>query len=268
VTIGTFNGVELYHESAGTGDPVVLVHGSWGDATGWMFMVPALAEAYQVVTYDRRGHSRSEQPGDGLREDDVDDLAALIEGLGLAPAHVVGNSMGASIALRLAAKRPELVRSLHAHEPPLFALLAGGPHEAHLEELGRLVGAVVELLAAGDDAAGAKLFMETVAFDPGAWDAFPPEVQQINVTNAHTFLDESKDAGLLGIDLDSLAAYTGLCLLTSGGDTKPFYVPVVDMIASAIPQAERAVMPGTGHVPQVTHPELLVSTLRPFLDKA
>ena len=69
------NGVELYYETTGTGGCVVLTHGSWTDGTGWDRVVPGLAERYQVVVWDRRGHSRG-QAGDrpGSRAEDAADL--------------------------------------------------------------------------------------------------------------------------------------------------------------------------------------------------
>ena len=85
----TINGAELYCEMSGDGDPLVLVHGGWIDATSWDLVVPAFAEHYRVLTYDRRGHSRSRRPPAGSRRDDEDDLIALLETLDLAPAHLV-----------------------------------------------------------------------------------------------------------------------------------------------------------------------------------
>jgi pimeloyl-ACP methyl ester carboxylesterase len=125
MSISVINGVKLCWELSGqTGDPLVLVHGSWGDHLGWGQIVPLLARSFRVLTYDRRGHSQSERPaGQGRIGEDVADLAALIEHLGLEPAHILGNSFGASITLRLAAERPDLFRSLLAHEPPLFGVI-------------------------------------------------------------------------------------------------------------------------------------------------
>lgn len=90
------NSVELYWELNGqTGDPLVLVHGSWSDHHGWDLIVPTLARSFRVLTYDRRGHSQSARPaGQGSIGEDVDDLCALIEYLGLAPTHILGNSFG------------------------------------------------------------------------------------------------------------------------------------------------------------------------------
>lgn len=88
------NGVDLFYEVVGEGEPLVLVHGSWVDHETWQRVVPRLAQSFRVLVYDRRGHSRSERPpGRRSRRQDEDDLAALIEMLG-APAHVAGNSSG------------------------------------------------------------------------------------------------------------------------------------------------------------------------------
>src|SRR5436309_6206757 len=145
------NGVELYYELSGSGEPLVLVHGSWGDHHNWDPVVPALADWFRVLAYDRRGRSASERPaGQGSVFEDADDLAQLIDELGLAPAHVAGNSFGAVIVLRAATRRPEVFRSLMAHEPPLFPLLAGTELEPAMAEVQQRVGAVAELLEGGD----------------------------------------------------------------------------------------------------------------------
>src|SRR5262249_47737639 len=106
------NGVRLFYELNGTGKtPIVLVHGSWASHHDWDLVVPRLAESFRVIPYDRRGHSQSERPSaQGSIREDVADLAALIEHLGLGPARVAGNSFGASITLRLAGERPDLLR--------------------------------------------------------------------------------------------------------------------------------------------------------------
>jgi len=125
-----------------------MVHGSWGDHHNWDLVAPRLAETHTVLTYDRRGHSQSQRlTSQGSVHDDVADLAALIEQAGIAPAHVVGNSFGASICLRLAAERPELIRSLIVHEPPLVGLIAEDPAMASiLQVFGERIGGVVETL--------------------------------------------------------------------------------------------------------------------------
>src|SRR5262249_29959817 len=120
------NGVRIRYEDTGTSRPsLALVHGSWTSHHNWDLVSPGLAESFRVVRYDRRGHSESERPrGQGSIHEDVADLAALIEHLGLAPAYVVGNSWGSIITLRLAISRPELVRAIACHAPPRVELIA------------------------------------------------------------------------------------------------------------------------------------------------
>jgi pimeloyl-ACP methyl ester carboxylesterase len=260
------NGVELFYELSGSGDPLVLVHGSWGDHHNWDPVLGVLAESLRVLTYDRRGHSASERPaGQGSVFEDADDLAALIEELGLAPAHVAGNSFGAVVVLRAATRRPQVFRSLIAHEPPAFALLAGTDFEPALQEVQRRGGAVVGLLEQGDDEGAARLFVDTLAFGPNAWDTqLTPEMREVFVANAPTWLDETRDPDSAQLDLDGLAGFDKPALLTSGTESAPFFGPVVDIVASRIPRAERITIDGADHVPHISVPERYVELVTAF----
>ena len=191
----TVNGARIHYQRLGAGDvPVVLVHGSWDSHDDWQGVVPGLAKSFDVVAYDRRGHSRSERPpGPATVHDHVDDLAELIERLGLKRAWVVGNSFGGSIALRLAAKHPALLRGVIAHEPPLMALIGGDPRLASLaEEENEVMAIVADSIAAGNHAGGAEQFIEHV-LGPGGWTELSPEYRSTFIENAPTFLDEWRD---------------------------------------------------------------------------
>ena len=255
--IEVVNGVRLRYEVAGSGEPLVLVHGSWGDHHNWDALAPLLTDRFEVLTYDRRGHSDSETPaGQGSVKDDAADLAALIELLGHGPAHVVGNSFGGAISLRCAARNPELVRTLTVHEPPLLMLLADDPVTAPVvEAVGQRIGAVVELLTTGENAKGAEQFVEQIALGPGEWANLPPEAQQTFIGNATTWLDEANDPDALTIDLASLSDYTGPALLTQGSESPPFFALVLDKIAATLAQAQRLTIEGAAHVPHMSHPQ-------------
>jgi pimeloyl-ACP methyl ester carboxylesterase len=259
------HGVRLLVQEAGSGEPLVLVHGSWGDRRVWAFVEDDLARSFRVVSYDRRGHSDSEDgPGPGSRRDDEDDLAALIERLGLAPAHLAGNSFGASIALGLAARRPELVRSLCGHEPPLIALAADDPA---VRALGDGVGAVVALIDRGEEEAAARLFAEQVA-GRGAWELTPPDDRVRMIANAGTLADEQRDPGWATIDLDALAALARPVLLTHGDQSPPFFAAIISRLASAVEHAEVRTLTGAGHEPHMTHPAEWVAVVKEFAGRA
>ena len=122
-------GAALYTEVRGTGPLLLLVVGGNGDPTVFDPLAAMLASRWTVLTWVRRGFVRSpveEGPAGRVDEDkvgvDADDAAALIERHG-GPAVVLGSSSGAIVALELLVRRPDLVRTVVAHEPPLFPLL-------------------------------------------------------------------------------------------------------------------------------------------------
>lgn len=127
-------GATLRYEVRGSGPVLLLICGGIYDAAGFDGLAEALAGDRTVVTYDRRGNSRS--PLDGPPavqsvEEHADDAYRILGAVGVAedePAEVFGNSSGALIALELAARHPELVRSVVAHEPPAFELLSDATH--------------------------------------------------------------------------------------------------------------------------------------------
>src|SRR5262245_15270738 len=127
-------GANLYHEVRGSGPVLLLICGGVYDAAGYAGLAQRLADRYTVVTYDRRGNSRS--PLDGPPEHQSievhgDDAHRVLSAVGVTadePAYVFGNSSGAMIGLELAARHPEQVRTLVAHEPPIFEMLPDRDH--------------------------------------------------------------------------------------------------------------------------------------------
>jgi pimeloyl-ACP methyl ester carboxylesterase len=261
--ITVVNGVHLYWEEHGAGPPVVLVHGSWGDHRNWDPVVSGLARAFRPLTYDRRGHSASERPaGQGSIDEDVMDLALLMAARQLAPAHVVGNSFGGSVVLKLALARPDLFASLTVHEPPLVGLLGDDPG---LPALQQRMEAVIATLRSGDAAAGARQFVETVALGPGMWDALPSEMQQVFVFNAPTWVDEMMEPGAFWLDVGRLAAFDRPALITGGDQSPPFFGAILGTIGDALPHARRHTFHGAGHVPHLTHADDFVRVVGGFI---
>ncbi len=109
------NGINLYFETLGTGRPLILLHGGLGSGEMFGPILPTLAEHHQVIAVDLQGHGRT---ADIDRPIDVelmaDDIAALIDHLGLEKPDVVGYSLGGGVALYTAAKYPAKVRRLVA----------------------------------------------------------------------------------------------------------------------------------------------------------
>ncbi len=261
------NEVNLNYELKGDhGDPIVLIHGSWGDHANWDLAVPGLSKSFRVLAYDRRGHSLSEKVAtQGSADEDALDCSAMLAQLNLAPAHVVGNSFGATIALKLAAREPSIFRSLTVHEPPLFRLLVDDPSTAPLLNEGRnRAEAVVKLLEMGDRRGGARLFIETLAMGPGEWDKLPPRLRETFITNADTWLDETRDPMGLNVDLKALSQFGKPAMLTYGGKSPPFFRPIIAKLANAMPSSRVESYPNDGHAPHISNPGEFVRRVTTF----
>ena len=251
-------GVDLHVESSGTGSPVVFVHGSWGNASSWEPLLGHLPAGHRLIRYDRRGHSRSATPpGQGSVRDDVADLAGIVREIAGQPAHIVGNSFGATIALRFAGAHPELVRTLAAHEPDAWSV---APDHPAVVAVRQIEDPVVDLLARGDLEGGTRLFIETI-FGRGAWEGLPDERRQTFLDNAPTFLDEMRDDEAFDLDLEALQRCRAPILVTSGGEGDPGFAVVVDAIAAGAPNVRTERIPGAGHLPYLTHPADYASLL-------
>ena len=253
--------VALHRVAAGgSGEPVVLVHGSWSDHTTWIAVQPLLAAGHRTVAYDRRGHSRS-GPADGLgsRRVHEDDLVALIVELGLGPVHLVGNSFGGSLALGVAARRPDLVRSVAAHEPPLVDVAREDPAlTAVLAPVLDVAADVERMLRSGDAAGAARRFVEDAVLGPGAWAMLPPPLRDAMVANGPTFL-EMVDGGAWGAVPQVPPSVP--VLLTTGSDSPGWLPALTQAVAARHPHAVTHVFHGAGHVPQATHPDRFAASV-------
>jgi pimeloyl-ACP methyl ester carboxylesterase len=263
------NDVELYCELSGAGDPLVLVHGGWSDHDNWLPVAGELAQSFRVVAYDRRGHGQSERGDQGSRRDQEDDLAALIEALDCEPAHIVGTSFGASIAIGLATRRPELVRSLIAHEPPLMSVVAGDPEvQPLLADVQATIQAVLARLSRGDVAGGARQFVEEVALGPGAWEQLPEPLRATMLDCAPAFVAEQRDPGWASVDLTALARVDCPVLLTQGDQSPAWFREIVARLAPEIDGVEVATYQGGGHAPHLTHPSDYLAATTAFLARS
>lgn len=114
--------VRLHVTRGGAGSPVLLLHGVTDAGTTWQVVADSLAASHDVVILDQRGHGKSSAPPTGYAiADFVADAAGVITALNIAPAAVVGHSLGGLIALYLAATHPYLVSRLVVEDPPLLA---------------------------------------------------------------------------------------------------------------------------------------------------
>ncbi len=105
--------IEVNYEEAGTGFPLVLVHGLNGDLTGWALVMPEFAEQYRTLALDMRGHGGTSKPDHPYSiKGFAEDLLEFLRKKQIPKAHLLGLSMGGAIAQQFALDHPEMIRSL------------------------------------------------------------------------------------------------------------------------------------------------------------
>ena len=261
-------GGSIHYEVAGSsGDPTVLVHGSWVDGRTWGRLLPLLAPALSMVAYDRRGHGESTGPPRAHPvRDDAEDLARLLEGVDQYPAHVIAHSYGGAVAFRLALDRPEMVRSLAVHEPPFLGLV---DRPGELAEAAAVVAPEIERLRqrvrAGDREGAAHAFLERFGVTPGAWERLAPSVRAGWVRNADRWAEEFGDPQARGPTRAELAELDLPVLVTTGDASPGILRGIAEELGRALRNATVRTLPGAGHVPHLTHPEAYAGALVTFL---
>jgi pimeloyl-ACP methyl ester carboxylesterase len=107
------NGIEIFYEETGIGEPLLLIAGFACDHTNWSKMIPLLASQYRVIAFDNRGVGQTSAPDApySIRQM-AQDAASLLDAIGLTSVHVAGHSMGGQIAQELALAHPQRVRTL------------------------------------------------------------------------------------------------------------------------------------------------------------
>ncbi len=259
---------ELFYERHGTrGDPAVLVHGSWVDHHSWDAVAAPFGKSLELLVYDRRGHGESSGP---VRRrpvrDDAADLAALLEAIDLYPVHVVAHSYGGAVAFRLAADRPEMVRSLVVHEPSFVGLLADDPATAVESE--RLKSRILELQAlvrAGNVEEAARGFYEGFGNGEGGWERLRPDLRTGFVRYAVRWCEEFDDPEATSPARDALGDLLVPVLLTSGQLSSPFARRVNQALGGRLRNVTLRALPDVGHVPHVTRPFQYVGLVTDFL---
>ncbi|MGW6706656.1 alpha/beta fold hydrolase [Streptomyces sp. NPDC054956] len=250
-------GVEVAYARAGQGPPLVLVHGAGWDGRMWQPQLSDLADEFTVVAWDEPGAGRScDLPAGFGLADFAHCLAAVIEALGLGPAHVAGLSWGGTVVLELYRHHPGLVRTLI-----LADTYAGWKGSLPPEEVAARVEGTERMLAAPRE-----------RFDPAVPGLFAgdPPAAFVPLLGA---MDEDVRPETLGAELflmaetdqrDLLPTITVPTLLLWGELDVRSPLSVAHAFEDAIADTELVVLPGAGHVSNLEAPERFNHAVRAF----
>ena len=254
----------------GAGVPLLLLHGFMGRGSSWGAHAAALAREFRVVVVDLPGHGRSETPSDPARasvERSADDLAELLARVGCAPAHVLGYSLGARIALRLAATHPAVVRRLVLESPS-----AGIASET--ERAAR---------RAADAERAARLERDGIEAFVAEWEREPvlASLRDLPAARAERLRAErrrNRPAGLAASlrgagqgSMEPLHARLGAIrapTLVIAGALDTTGRARAESVAAGIPRAKLEMIAGAGHRPDLESPAVFRSLVMSFLKES
>ena len=266
---------EVASVSEGSGPPLVIVHGAWGDLRSFSRAAPILAERSTVTRVSLRLHwpnswpaSEQEAYDSYLFETHAADLAALIEKSGRYPVDLLGHSYGGVVAVVLARSRPDLVRRLILVEPSLYGLLRGQADGEKFiaDEMKWRDGLLARIRSGEDPHAMMRGWYDDIL--PGTFDAFPEWRRQIVTANArtmgpvltHNWVDfpfRCQDAATLWMPV----------LIIEGAKTDADMREIDSVLAGFLPNAQRVVLPNSKHTIQYDAPEAMAHAVVEFLTR-
>ncbi len=255
------NGTSLYYERRGDGPPLLFIVGAGGDAADFAGVAALLADEFTTITYDRRGYARSPWPEGATWtwvDQQADDAAALLNALGLAPAAVYGNSIGALTGLSLLLHHPEVVTKVMLHEPPL---LAGLPDPT--EGMAHLRRVVSEGKATGGLRGGREAFLRA-GMGEANYAALPEDQRERLLAGASTFLVHEFDRYEWYRPSDEeMAAVSRPVVLLAGKESAPFFRPAAEWLAARL--GTEVISLGGAHTPQRDRPQEVADAIRRYV---
>ena len=267
------NDLKLHYWQSGQGPDLVLVHGLGGNLAGWhLTMVPELQREYRVLTYDLRGHGRSDAPPAGYTTGDmVQDLHGLLDALDIEKAAFVGHSWGADIVLHFALLHPERVSELVVVEGALLAPLASRYRRPDWDGWPYVTGTIEQLLGrpipeenrCDLDYLLRQLIEIPILYGPAQGRPRDEEII-FRVLDVLRPMWEGREAdGNMGVASLSRIEHPSLLIYESNS----VFLEAHRELSERLPAATSAMLPGgkLKHFTSLEHPDLILSNTRSFL---
>lgn len=265
------DGVKLYYEDTGQGEPVLFVHEFSGDYRSWEPQVRYLSRKYRCVTFNARGYPPSDVPRDPASYSQpraVEDIVAIMDHLDIERAHIVGISMGGFSTLHLGLGHPERAISLVVTACGYGVTPQPGGYgkwqaEADAFAVAMEQGDVDENWRTHAHAPGRAPFKLK---DPRGWEEFYAQLSDHPpAAAAHTLRGVQKDRpNLYELD-DELRKLTVPTLIVNGDEDEPCLEPGI-FLKRTIPSAALCVLPKTGHTVNLEEPAFFNRLIEDFFD--
>jgi pimeloyl-ACP methyl ester carboxylesterase len=243
------DGLRIWYEDHGKGPAVLLTHGYSATSRMWTPQVRRLAERFRLITWDLRGHGRSDSPDDPsayCEKRCLDDMGAILDACGVERAAIGGLSLGGYLSLAFHLEHSARVRAL--------LLFDTGPGYRN-EEGRRRWNALAESYARGFEDRG------LTALGPGAEVRASEHRSARGLALAARGTLVQRDARVI----DSLPEIRVPTLVLWGARDEAFFKPS-EYMAAKIPEARRVILPGAGHAANLDQPEAFNAAVSEFLD--
>ena len=253
--------IALNYVEQGRGPAVIFVHGTPADHRIWDAQREVVSEHHRYLAIDQRYFGTSRWPDDGRNYSlatHVSDLAAFIERLAVSPAHVVGASYGGAVALVLAVKRPELVRSLFLYEPALVSVVSDPAVRLELAEERQ----EITTMQTDDPEQQVRIFAEWANNQPGQFDTWPlTTLHQMMFENARTLALLRAAPPPPPVSCQDLSAIGVPVCVLRGENTRKFYTIIAQQVHDCIPNSRLIVIPRGRHVGYIENPSAFNAAL-------
>jgi pimeloyl-ACP methyl ester carboxylesterase len=253
------DGVKLYYEEVGSGTPVVFVHEFAGDHRSWEPQLRYFARCYRCIVFNARGYPPSDVPQDREKysQDNArDDIRAILDGLAIARAHIVGLSMGGFATLHFGLQYPERALSL------VVAGCGYGAQPGKREQFQREVEGTAETIAIQGMAKAAEGYARgptRVQFqnkDPRGWAEFAAQLAEHSATGSSlTMLGVQRRRPSLYDLVDRMQRLTVPTLIVTGDEDEACLEPGL-LMKRSIRTAGLVVIPNSGHTINLEEPAL------------
>ena len=245
----------------------LAIHCTLGHSGAWRGVAAALEDDLSLLAVDLPSHGKS---GVWDRTGNLHDVATdMVRGVMDGPMDLIGHSFGATVALRIAVETPELVRSLTMMEPVYFAAAFAEKPEL-MEAYKSNSFALNAAFETGDEREAARVFHHDWG-DGTRWEDLPARMQDhmarlVHYVPASSAFVLHDCAGLL--EGDRMAAASMPAVVIEGDQSPPMSAEVSIALAKRLPDIERVVIKGAGHMLPLTHPESLVEPVRALLARS
>jgi 3-oxoadipate enol-lactonase len=246
---------QLFYESVGSGEPLVLLHAGVADCSMWDEQVAAFAPRYRVIRFDAQGFGRSAAASEP--ETRADDVYGLLRTLEVGQAHVIGLSMGGGAAVDFALSYPEMVGALIAAAPGLSGFSPSDP--ASVEWIDEQEQRQAVLLEAGDLDGAAQVDLEIWLAGPlrSLGDMDSGLIERLRPMARLALARQPERARTPQIDPPALARLDQIdtpTLVMIGDSDVPFVLEVADILVERIRGAQKKVFANTAHMINMERP--------------